>query len=55
MDDYKIPIKFFTNATISHINHEIGNLKGNRVNFAGQIVSAEHLTTQNGKAYARLK
>jgi DNA polymerase III subunit alpha len=55
MDDYKIPIKFFTNATINHINNEIGNLKGNRLNFAGQVVSADHLTTQNGKAYARFK
>jgi DNA polymerase III subunit alpha len=55
MDDYKIPIKFFTNATISHINHEIGNLKGNKLNFAGQIVAADHLFTQNGKPYARFK
>ncbi len=55
MDDYKIPIKFFTNATISHINSEIGNLKGNKLNFAGQVVSADHLITQNGKAYARFK
>jgi DNA polymerase III subunit alpha len=55
MDDYKVPIKFFTNATISKINSELNNLLGHKLTFAGQIVSAEHLTASNGKPYARFK
>ncbi len=55
MDDYKVQIKFFTNTNISNLNNEIGNLKGNRISFAGQVVSADHLNSQQGKPYARFK
>lgn len=55
MDDYKLSIKYFTNVTIGHINNEIQNMRGMRVNFAGQVVAANHLISQNGNPYARFK
>ncbi len=55
MDDYKIQLKFFTNTTISSINQELQNMLGTKLAFAGQIVSSDHLTTSNGKPYARFK
>ncbi|MDV7398308.1 OB-fold nucleic acid binding domain-containing protein, partial [Arthrospira platensis SPKY1] len=30
-------------------------MKGHKLSFAGQIISAEHLTSQQGKAYGRFK
>jgi DNA polymerase III subunit alpha len=55
MDNYKVPIKFFTNCNIQHINNSIEELKGHKLTFAGQIVFAEHLTTQQGKPWGRFK
>lgn len=55
MDSYKIPIRFFTNCSIQHINQSMDEMKGHKLSFAGQIISAEHLTSQQGKAYGRFK
>jgi DNA polymerase III subunit alpha len=55
MDSYKVQIKYFTNCNIQHINNSIEDLKGHKLTFAAQIISAEHLTTQQGKPFGRFK
>jgi DNA polymerase-3 subunit alpha len=55
LDSYKSTIRFFTNCNIQKIVNEAESLKGSRVVFAGQVISAEHLSTQQGKAYAKFK
>lgn len=55
LDSYKIPIKFFTNSNIHQILNEQESIKGRKLSFAAQVVSAEHLTSQQGKPYGRVK
>jgi DNA polymerase-3 subunit alpha len=55
LDSYNITIRYFANSDIQQITTQGESLKGNRLSFAGQIVSSEHLTTQQGKAYARFR
>jgi DNA polymerase-3 subunit alpha len=55
LDSYKTTIRFFTNCNIQKIINESESLKGSRVIFAGQVIAAEHLSTQQGKAYAKFK
>ncbi len=55
MDSYKIPIRFFTNASIQHIHNSIQELQGHKLSFAGQVTSAEHLMSQQGNSYGRFK
>ncbi len=55
LDSYKIPIQFFTNSNIQQIVNSLDSFKGIKLSFAGQIVSSEHLVSQQGKAYGRFK
>ncbi len=55
LDMYKIPIRFFSNSSIQQFKPQLENLKGNRISFAGQVMNAEHLTSQQGKPYARFR
>ncbi|NOU48165.1 MAG: DNA polymerase III subunit alpha [Bacteroidales bacterium] len=55
LDSYKTTIRFFTNCTIQKIINEPETMNGNRIIFAGQVIAAEHLSTQQGKAYAKFK
>lgn len=55
MDNYKLPIKYFANSTIQYINANIADLQNHKLVFAGQIITAEHLTSQQGKTFCRFK
>ncbi|PKP53982.1 MAG: DNA polymerase III subunit alpha [Bacteroidetes bacterium HGW-Bacteroidetes-1] len=55
MDNYKATIRFFTNTNIQQVNNNIQDLVGHKLSFAGQVISAEHLTSQQGKPYVRFK
>lgn len=55
LDSYNIPIRFFANTNIQKLNQTIDTLKGVKLSFAGQITSADHLVSQQGKAYGRFK
>ncbi|MDY0086073.1 MAG: DNA polymerase III subunit alpha [Bacteroidales bacterium] len=55
LDMYKIPIRFFSNAYIQQFKPQLEQLKGSRISFAGQVMNAEHLTSQQGKPYARFR
>lgn len=55
LDTYKIPVRFFTNTNIQLINQSLENYKGTKLNFAGQVIFSEHLSSGQGKAYGRFK
>lgn len=55
LDSYKIPIRFFTNSGINLLLTEQESMKGRKLVFAAQVVSAEHLTSQQGKPYGKVK
>jgi DNA polymerase-3 subunit alpha len=55
LDMYKIPIRFFSNTHIQQFKPQLEQLKGSRISFAGQVMNAEHLTSQQGKPYARFR
>lgn len=55
LDSYKIPIRFFTNSGINLLLSEQESLQGRKLVFAAQVVSAEHLTSQQGKPYGKVK
>lgn len=55
MDSYKVPIRYFTNCNIQYINDQNLQIKGHKLSFAAQVVSVEHLVSQQGNQYARFK
>ena len=55
LDSFRIPIRFFANTNLQKINQNIDNLKGVKLSFAGQITSADHMVSQQGKAYGRFR
>lgn len=55
MDSYKVPIRFFANCNIQYINESIQQIRGHKLSFAAQVVSVEHLVSQQGSQYARFK
>jgi DNA polymerase-3 subunit alpha len=55
LDMYKIPIRFFSNTHIELLKQTMENLKGAKLSFAGQVMSAEHLASQQGKPYGRFR
>jgi DNA polymerase-3 subunit alpha len=55
LDMYKIPIRFFSNTHIQQFKPQLEQLKGSKISFAGQVMNAEHLTSQQGKPYARFR
>lgn len=55
LDSYKIQIQFFTNSNIPQVLNEQEYVNGRKYVFAAQVVSSEHLTSQQGKPYGRVK
>jgi len=55
LDMYKIPIRFFANTNIQQLKEKMDELKGVRLNIAGMIMSAEHLSSKAGKPYGRFR
>ena len=55
LDSYKSTIRFFSNTKIHQLVTEPEILRGTRVIFAGQVVLAEHLVSQQGKQYAKFR
>lgn len=55
MDSYKLAVKYFTNIDIQKLNQNLQSLNGKKVSFAGQVTSAEHLTSNQGKPYGRFR
>lgn len=55
MDSYKFAVKYFANYNIQAINQNLQNLNGAKLSFAGQITSVEHLSSTQGKQFARLR
>lgn len=55
MDAYKYAVRYFTNIDLQKLNQTLQSLNGKKVSFAGQVTSAEHLTSAQGKAYARFR
>jgi len=52
LDDYKIEIKHFTNATTTDFR-DMSKMANKEVKFAGILSDVQHLTAKNGNGYGR--
>lgn len=55
LDNFKIAIKYLTNANIQFIKERLSEITGHKLSFAAQVTNVEHLTSQQGNAYGRFE
>ncbi|MGQ1908845.1 DNA polymerase III subunit alpha [Marinifilum sp. RC60d5] len=52
LDDYKLEIDAFCNATLSELSSDLANFKDKDVNIAGMVTAIRRGTTKNGNPFA---
>ncbi len=55
LDTYSITLRYFANSDVQQLITQSDTMKGSKVSFAGQIISADHLVSQQGNSYARFR
>ncbi|MDD3702166.1 MAG: DNA polymerase III subunit alpha [Bacteroidales bacterium] len=55
LDSFKVAIEYFTNTDLQYLIHNIAQLQGHEMRFAGQIVYVSHQVSQQGRPYGRFK